>query len=101
MMNEAPLNIPSAKWHTCVSTIKCDLIDEYVSLVVKNDWTSRCSWYKQYKEGGQDNRKKVKPDRKIRKKAELCQGPLCSYVQSYRDQLIKEEQKTISSTQTA
>jgi len=83
-----------------VSTIKCDVIDEYVSLVVKNDWTSRCAWYRQYKEASQDDRKKIKLDRKTRKKAEVCQGPLCSHVESYRDQLIKEEQKAASPSQT-
>lgn len=99
-MNGATLNISPAKWHTCVSTIKCDVIDEYVSLVVNNDWTSRCAWYRQYKEASQDDKKKIKLDRKTRKKAEVCQGPLCSYVAGYRDKLIKEEQKAASTSQT-
>jgi hypothetical protein len=87
---------PAAKWHTSVSTLKCDHIDEYVSIMVKNDWSSTCTWYRQYKEVLSGDKGRAKPDKKIRKKIPLCQGPLCSYVVGYRDQLIKEEQEAKS-----
>lgn len=95
-MNQVRPDVPSAKWHACVSTVKCDVINEYVSIMVKNNWTSKCTWYKQYKDLVQESRKKVKLDKKIKKKTEMCQGPLCSYVESYRDKLIKEEQDATS-----
>ncbi len=95
-MNETALNLPPAKWQTCVSTVKCDLIDEYVSIMVKNDWASSCTWYKQFKDLASGNHKRVNTDRKTRSKIALCQGPLCSYVVSYRDKLIQEEQKATS-----
>jgi hypothetical protein len=98
-MNEAALNIPPAKWQTCVSTVKCDLIDEYVSIMVKNDWVSHCTWYKQFKDSASGEQKRVKPDRKTRSKIALCQGPHCSYVIGYRDKLIQEEQSTTSSSE--
>jgi hypothetical protein len=91
-MNEVPLNTPNAKWHSCVSTVKCDMINEHVSIMVKNDWTSTCTWYRQYKDMVSGDKRRVKPDRNVRKKMGLCQGPLCSYVTGYRDKLIREEQ---------
>ncbi len=99
-MNQNGLNIPSAKWHTCVSTVKCDAIDDHVSLMVKNDWTSHCTWYKQFKDQRSGSQKKIKLDKKTRKKIELCQGPLCSYVTGYRDRLIKEEHGGTSLSET-
>lgn len=99
-MNEVALNHPSAKWHTCVSTIKCDNINEHVSIMVKNDWASHCTWYKQFKDETLGSPKKIRLDKKTKKKMELCQGPSCSYVTSYRDKLIKEEQGEASDPKT-
>lgn len=90
-MNEATLRTP-AKWHTCVSTMKCDTIKDYVSIMVKNDWTPVCTWYRQNKEAISGDKKRGRPDRKVREKIPLCQGPLCSYVTGYLDRLMKEEQ---------
>lgn len=92
-MNEMALPFSPAKWQTCVRTIKCDTIDEYVSLMVKNDWTALCTWYRQFKDPGSGSLKKTKPNRLTRRKMELCQGPDCPSIADYRDQLIKEEQK--------
>ncbi len=92
-MNQVSPSVPSAKWQACVSTIKCDAIDDYVSIMVRNDWSSQCTWYKQYKAPISGNQKGIKPDRNTRKKIDLCQGPSCSRVTGYRDQLIQEEQE--------
>jgi hypothetical protein len=92
-MNEVNFNLSPAKWQTCVRTIKCDTIDEYVSLMVKNDWTAHCTWYRQFKDLDSKSLKRARPNRETRKKMELCQGPGCSYIANYRDQLIGEEQK--------
>lgn len=92
-MNEVALHFPPAKWQTCVRTIKCDTIDDYVSLMVKNDWTALCTWYRQFKAPDTGSLKRIKPDRMTRRKVELCKGPDCPFITGYRDQLIKEEQK--------
>jgi hypothetical protein len=95
-MDEAILNISPAKWQTYVTTIKCDFIDDHVSLMVKKDWTSHCTWYREHKEPVPEGKKKIKQNKKTREQIELCQGPFCSYVIGYRDKLIKEEQETTS-----
>lgn len=95
-MNEVRQNLAPAKWHARVTTIKCDEINEHVSILVKSDWTSHCTWYKQVKDPAAGSSKKVKPDRKTRRKIELCRGPLCSHVTGYRDQVINEEKEITS-----
>jgi hypothetical protein len=94
-MNEISLDTP-ARWKTCVSTIKCDAIGDYIAIMVTNDWTSSCTWYKQFKDPLPGS-PKDKPDKMTRRKIELCQGPLCSYVIDYRNKLINEEREEASS----
>ena len=95
-MDEVRSDVAPAKWQTAVTTIKCDIIDDYVSIMVQKDWTSKCTWYKQNREPASDGKKRVKRDKKTRAQIEKCQGPLCSYVTGYRDSLIEEEQKATS-----
>jgi len=92
-MNQVRPDLPSAKWHTCVITVKCDVVDEHVSIVVKNDWASHCTWYKEFKDPVPGSPKRIKPDKKTRRQIDLCLGPFCSYVTGYRGQLIRDEQK--------
>ncbi len=93
-MNEAKPKLTSPTWQTYVITIQCDFIGDHVSLMVKNDWTSQCTWYKKYKDPVSESKKKIKLDKKTRRQIELCQDPLCSYVIGCRDWLIEEEQET-------
>lgn len=95
-MNEALKEAPAAKWQTAVTTIKCEKIDDYVSIMVQKDWTVKCTWYNQYKEPSSEGKKSIKLDKSARKKIEKCEGPLCSYVTGYRDKLMEEEQETSS-----
>lgn len=95
-MNQVRPDVPSAKWQASVSTVKCDVIDEHVSIMVKNDWASHCTWYKVFKDPVAGSPKRIKHDKKAKKKIELCQGSLCSHVIGYRDKLIKEEREVVA-----
>ncbi|NWF91878.1 MAG: hypothetical protein HXY46_03105 [Syntrophaceae bacterium] len=95
-MNQVRSDLPSPRWQSWVTTIRCEMIDEHVSLMAKNDWTSHCTWYKEYKGSTSEGKKIVKRDRKTKRQIELCQGPLCSYVTSFRDRLIEEERGAAS-----
>jgi hypothetical protein len=99
-MDQSIEQIPPAKWQTAVTTIKCEIIDEYVSIMVQKDWTSKCTWYNQYKQPQPEGKKKIKYDKKTRKKIEKCQGPLCSNVTGYRDKLIQEEREVAQRAQS-
>ena len=79
-----------AKWQITATTVRCDFVDDFVTITVSKDWITKCIWYERHKQKGLEDRKQ-KFDRNTRLKIEKCQGPECSYVTEYRDKLIKEE----------
>ena len=89
-MTEAKVELKPAKWQITAATIRCDLVDDFVTIMVNNDWSMRCAWYNRYKQKALED-KKQKFDKAIRVKIEKCAGPECSYVTDYRDKLIQEE----------
>jgi hypothetical protein len=89
-MAEAKAGLQPAKWQITATTIRCDLVDDFVTIMVNKDWSTRCAWYNRYKQRALED-KKQKFDKKIRFKIEKCAGPECSYVTDYRDKLIEEE----------
>jgi len=89
-MPKAKTKLQPAKWQITATTIHCDLVDDFVTIMVYKDWSTKCVWYSRYKQKAVED-KNYKVDRKIRPKVDKCQGPECSYVTSYRDKLVKEE----------
>ena len=82
--------IPPANWQVTATTIRCDFIDDFATLLVKNDWVAKCVWYNRYKQKAIEG-KKQSFDKRIQLKIEKCAGPTCRYVTEYRDKLIQEE----------
>ena len=91
-MAQPTIEIPLAKWQVAATTIHCDFIGDFVTILVYKDWTSKCIWYQSYKQKALEN-KEQKFDSKTRAKIEKCAGSPCRYVTEYRDKLIKEEFK--------
>ncbi len=87
---ETEKELPPAKWQITATTIHCDLVDEFVTLMIKKEWSASCAWYKRYKQKVIED-KKQKFDKKTMLKIGKCAGPDCMYVTGYRDKLIKEE----------
>ena len=92
-MSKAETELQPAKWQITATTIRCELVDDFVTIMVHKDWTSKCAWYNRYKQKALED-KKTKFDKKIKLKIEKCAGPACSYINDYRDKLIKEELET-------
>ena len=84
--------IPPAKdWQVTATTLMCDAIGDYVTVMVYKDWTAKCAWFNRYG-GKKDTPKEFKRlDKKIKLKLEKCLGPTCSWVTEYHDKLQKEE----------
>jgi len=89
-MPKARTELQPAEWQITATTVHCDLVDDFVTIIVNKDWTTKCIWYKRYKQKALEDRKQ-KFDGNMRLKMEKCQGPECPYVIGYRDKLIKEE----------
>lgn len=92
-MPKAKTELQPAKWQITATTLHCDLVDDFVTIMVNKDWSTRCAWYSRYKQKALED-KHQKFDKKIRFKIEKCEGPECHYVVDYRDKLIKEESET-------
>ena len=90
MAPKAKTKLRPANWQITATTVRCDLVDDFVTVMVHKDWSAQCAWYNRHKKKALED-KKQKFDRKMRLKMEKCQGPECSYVAGYRDELIKEE----------
>ena len=89
-MPKTKTSIQPARWQITATTIKCDLVDDFVTIMVYRDWSTKCVWYARNKQKAVED-KNYKVDRQIKAKVDKCQGPECSYVISYRDKLISEE----------
>ena len=89
-MAKTQTKLEPANWQITATTVRCEPVDDFVTIMVNKDWTVKCAWFNRYKQKALDNPKQ-KFDKKIKPKIEKCQGPECSYQTDYRDKLIKEE----------
>jgi len=89
-MSKSRVKLKPAKWQLTATTVHCDFVDDFVTLMVSKDWATKCVWHVRYKQKALEDRKQ-KVGRNIRLKIEKCLGPECSYVADYRDKLVKEE----------
>jgi len=92
-MIQAKTELIPANWQITATTIYCNHVEDYVTVMVDKDWTTKCAWFKRYKQKALDD-KKQKFGRSIKKKIEECIGPECPLAIEYRDKLIKEESET-------
>jgi hypothetical protein len=87
---DARTDIAPAGWQITATTIRCDMVDDLITIMVYKDWSAKCVWYARYKGAALDNHRK-KFSRGVKAKIAGCQGPDCKYVLDYRDKLIAEE----------
>jgi len=92
-MSETKTALQPANWQVTATTVRCEFVDDFVTIMVYKDWSTRCGWYNRYKQKALED-KKSKFDNKIRAKIGKCTGPDCTYVIGYRDKLIDEEFKS-------
>ena len=88
-MAEVKTNIAPASWQVTATSIECDMVKEYATIMVYNDWSCKCVWWNKNKNA--DEKKQSKFSKEIKAKIASCQGPECHYVKEYRDKLIQEE----------
>lgn len=89
-MAKANTELQQANWQVTATTIRCDLVDDFVTIMVYKDWTTKCAWYNRHKQKEAAGEER-KIDKKMKLKIEKCVGPECSYMTDYRDKLIEEE----------
>lgn len=89
-MAEPNANSSPAGWQVTATTIYCDEVDEYVTIMVYKDWSSKCTWGAKYKDAVGSIAGRKLPG-KIKNKIGKCHGAGCKNITDYRDKLKKEE----------
>jgi hypothetical protein len=87
---EPHLEIAPAGWQITATTIDCDMVGDYVTIMVNKDWSCKCTWWNRYKRVADEDPGHRFP-REIKRVINNCQGPYCKYVVGYRDRLVREE----------
>ena len=75
-------------WQVTATTIYCDAVDDNVTIIVNQDWTTRCTGYRKYVDQLDEHTAKGLRQRSKNLNRQLkCEGPLDHRVISYRDAL--------------
>ena len=81
----------TVNWKVTATTIYCDAVDDEVTLLVYEDWSTKCTGHSRYGEPSKEvvnllRRKSKQLERKLE-----CTGPECYRVTQYREKLSTEE----------
>jgi len=89
-MIAARTDLKPGNWQTTATTRQCDYVGEAITIMVDKDWSTRCTWFRRYKQKATDN-KRQKFEKAIKTKIEKCRGAECPLAINYRDTLIQQE----------
>ena len=70
-MAKARTELEPAEWQITATTIHCDFVDDFVTIMVNKDWSTRCAWYGRHKQKALED-KKQKFAKEIKLKIEKC-----------------------------
>ncbi len=90
MTEDIGFRLRPAGWQVTATTVRCDRVDDFVTIMVNRDWSASCVWYNRYKREA-PGPGKPGLDAVLRSRADRCIGPHCDLVTGYRDKLVKEE----------
>ncbi len=80
-------------WQVTAKTIYCDAVDDEVTLLIYRDFSTRCTGCQKYTEPDEVTRRLVKGKQKTLKRAIKCEGEDCPRIETYRQQIRKEDGK--------
>ena len=84
------VKLETANWEKTAISLRCDYIDDFVTVMVNREWLTKCAWYLKYKlSATKENKQKI--DKTIKGRIDKCVGPDCPVVTKYRDKLTEEE----------
>jgi hypothetical protein len=84
------VRLKPAGWQVTATTVRCEKVDDFVTIMVNKDWSTSCAWYHRHKGQGSPG-SKGRFNTRLKGKIDACNGPECPLVVQYRDRLIHEE----------
>ena len=76
-------------WQVTATTIRCDAVDDEVTIVVYKDWSTRCTGFHKYTESREAQLNLVRKSLQMRLALE-CEGVLCTRITDYKQKLQDE-----------
>ncbi len=79
-------------WQVTATTIKCEAVDDEITIMVSPDGSVKCASYAKY--GATDKKTLAAIDKKAKKSGMTlkCEGPQCRRITDYRDKIMAEEE---------
>jgi len=74
-------------WQITATTINCGAVGDEVTILVYKDGAVKCTGYSKY---GNPQSKEAAV---LSKRGLKCLGPLCHYMKSYQQKILKEEKE--------
>ena len=85
-------------WQVTAATIRCDDVDDEVTVIVQKDGTVRCVGFARYGEPDKDTAELLKQKSRRLDRQLKCTGPECHRVVQYRERLFAEEAQKADTT---
>lgn len=80
-------------WKITATTIYCDAVCDEVTLMVRNDWSTRCVGYDKYGKPRSDAAAWLKKRSQELNRPLGCEGLECSQLAQYKQKLLGEESR--------
>ena len=82
-------------WQVTVITIECRAVAEEVTIVIKNDWSARCTGFEKYAASRKASIELTKRSLNMKRVLE-CKGTQCPQITAYIQKLQSEESQKVS-----
>ena len=86
-------------WQVTATTVRCDAVDDEVTIMVFKDWSSKCTGHQKYADSREEQLNLVKRGLQVRRTLE-CEGVRCTRIAEYGQKLQDEEAMESRATQS-
>ena len=78
-------------WQVTATTLYCDAVDDEVTVLVYQDFSTKCTGYTKYSEPAKEITNLLRKKSKQLGRRLECEGPECRRVIQYKEKLVTEE----------
>lgn len=78
-------------WQVTATTIYCDAVDDEVTVLVYQDFSTKCTGYTKYSEPAKEITNLLRKKSKQLGRRLECEGPECHRVIQYKEKLVTDE----------
>jgi len=87
-------------WQVTATTIRCDAVDDEVTIMVYGDWSTECTGFHKYTESREEQLNLLRKSLRLQRTLE-CEGVRCTRIAEYKQKLQDEEAMRARSARSA